>query len=149
MTVNYTLDSLDQQLIALLKVNARLPVVKLAKALGCARSTVQIRLKALEDTGVVTSYTVAVAESHSSARIRAMVLISTDSESASHVVKTLTRRHEIHKIFSVSGRFDLCAMLSTETTEELDAVIDRIRGIKGVKDTFSTILLSAKLDRPE
>jgi len=28
-------------------------------------------------------------------------------------------------------------------------VIDRIRGIKGVKDTFSTILLSSKLDRPE
>jgi len=149
MVINYTLDPLDQQLIELLKVNARLPVVKLAKAMGCARSTVQIRLKALEDAEVITSYTVAVAESQSSARIRAMVLISTDSESAPHVVKTLTRRHEIHKIFSVSGRFDLCSMLSTETTEELDTVIDRIRGIKGVKDTFSTILLSAKLDRPE
>jgi DNA-binding Lrp family transcriptional regulator len=147
--MSQTLNPLDRRLIELLKVNARLPVVKLAQALGCARSTVVLRLKALETSGVISGYTIALLAPQSSARIRAMVLISTESENALHVVKTLTRRHEIHKIFSVSGRFDLCAMLTTETTEELDSVIDRIRGIKGVKDTFSTILLSAKLDRPE
>lgn len=143
------MDSLDRQLIELLKVNARLPVVKIAQALGCARSTVVLRLKALENSGVISGYTLAVVTPQASARIRAMVLISTESENTPTVVKALTRRHEIHKIFSVSGRFDLCAMLTTETTEELDSLIDRIRGIKGVKDTFSTILLSSKLDRPE
>jgi hypothetical protein len=40
-------------------------------------------------------------------------------------------------------------MLTTESTQELDAVIDKIRVIKGVVDTFSTILLSTKLDRPD
>lgn len=147
--MNAALDNLDRQLIELLKVNARLPVVKLAKAMGCARSTVQLRLKALEDAEVITGYTIDVQVPNASARIRAMVLISTDSESAPTVVKSLTRRHEIHKIFSVSGRYDLCAMLTTETTEELDTLIDRIRGVKGVSDTFSTILLSSKLNRPE
>jgi DNA-binding Lrp family transcriptional regulator len=144
-----TLDPLDKKLLELLRVNARLPVVKLAQALGCARSTVVLRLKALENAGVISGYTIATVAPHSNTGIRAMVLISTDSESAANVVKALTRRHEIHKIFSVSGRYDLCAMLTTESTEELDSVIDRIRGIKGVKDTFSTILLSSKLDRPE
>ena len=37
----------------------------------------------------------------------------------------------------------------TEHTEELDALLDRIRGVQGVQDTFSTILLSTKLDRPD
>ena len=149
MPATQALSPLDARLIALLKVNARLPVVRLARALGCARSTVQLRLQALEDAGVITGYTVSVLAPASNPRIRAMVLIATDSEGSAHVVRTLTRRHEIHKIFSVSGRYDLCAMLSTESTEELDTLIDRIRGIKGVKETFSTILLSAKLDRPE
>jgi DNA-binding Lrp family transcriptional regulator len=143
------LDPLDKQLIALLKVNARLPMVKIAQALGCARSTVMLRLKALEDASVITGYTVSLAEPLATTVIRAMVLIATDSESAHNVIKALTRRHEIYNIYSVSGRYDLCAMLTTESTEELDSVIDRIRGIKGVKDTFSTILLSSKLDRPE
>ncbi|MCX7257815.1 MAG: Lrp/AsnC family transcriptional regulator, partial [Polaromonas sp.] len=52
------LGPLDHQLIQLLKVNARLPIVQLARALGCARSTAQLRLKALEDSGVITGYTV-------------------------------------------------------------------------------------------
>ena len=141
------LDTLDRRLIELLKVNARLPVVKLATALGCARSTVQLRLKALADAGVIGGYTIAV-QAPQSNRISAMVLISTDSESAPNVVKALTRRHEIARIYTVSGRYDLCAMLSTDSTEELDLLIDRIRGVKGVSDTFSTILLSCKLDRP-
>lgn len=144
-----TLDPLDHHLIQLLKVNARLPMVKLAKALGCARSTAQLRLKALEDRGVITGYTVGVKVARASSSISAMVLISIESKNEPEVVRALTRRHEIVKLYSVSGRYDLCAMLSTESTHELDAVIDKVRAIKGVVDTFSTILLSTKLDRPE
>lgn len=143
------LDPLDQQLIALLKVNARLPVVQLAKALGCARSTVQLRLKSLEDRGVISGYTLALARPHSAPRIHAIVLISIESRSEADVVKALARRHEIDQVHSVSGRYDLCAMVSTESTHELDALLDRIRAIKGVNETFSTLLLSTKLDRPE
>jgi DNA-binding Lrp family transcriptional regulator len=142
-------DALDRQLIDLLKVNARLPMVKLAKALGCARSTAQLRLKALEDSGVITGYTVGVAKARALPGIHAMVLISIESKDEPEVVRALTRRHELTKLYSVSGRYDLCAMVSTESTHELDAVIDKIRVIKGVVDTFSTILLSTKLDRPE
>lgn len=144
-----TLDNLDQQLIELLKVNARLPVVTLAKSLACARSTVQLRLKALEDSGVISGYTVSVKKRQQDSSIRAMVLISSDSKTEFDVIKGLTRRHEIVKLYSISGRYDLCAILMTESTQELDAVIDRIRAIKGVVDTFSTIVLSTKLDRPE
>lgn len=143
------LDPLDRQLIELLKVNARLPMVKLAKALGCARSTAQLRLKALEDAGVISGYTVGVTVARATSSIRAMVLISIESKNETEVVRALSKRHEIVKLYTVSGRYDLCAMLTTESTQELDAVIDKIRVIKGVVDTFSTILLSTKLDRPD
>ena len=144
-----SLDTLDHQLIELLRVNARLPIVKLAKALGCARSTAQLRLKALEDSGVITGYTVNVSVARAVSSIRAMVLVSIESKDEPEVVRALAKRHEIVKLYSVSGRYDVCAIVSTESTNELDVVIDRIREIKGVVDTFSTILLSTKLDRPE
>lgn len=144
-----SLDALDRHLIELLKVNARLPIVKLAKALGCARSTAQLRLKALEDRGVITGYTVDVSVVRAPSSIRAMVLISIESKNEPEVVRALSKRHEITKLYSVSGRYDMCALLSTESTHELDVVIDKIREITGVIDTFSTILLSTKLDRPE
>ncbi len=40
-------------------------------------------------------------------------------------------------------------LLSTESTHELDVVMNKICAVKGVVDTFSTILLSTKLERPE
>ncbi|MDH4059804.1 MAG: Lrp/AsnC family transcriptional regulator [Aquincola sp.] len=142
------MDTLDKDLIALLKVNARLPVVKMAKALGCARSTVQVRLKALEDSGAITGYTVSLAKSRASG-VNALVLVTVESQSEPDVVLTLSRRHEVSKLYSVSGRYDLCAMVHSETTEDLERVINRVRAIKGVTDTLTTMLLSTKVDRPE
>ena len=50
-----------------------------------------------------------------------------------------------------SAAFPPAAMvlLSTESTHELDVVMNKICAVKGVVDTFSTILLSTKLERPE
>jgi DNA-binding Lrp family transcriptional regulator len=142
------LDSLDRQLIELLKVNARLPVVKIAQALGCARSTVQLRLKALETSGAITGYTVSLAR-RQSAGINAIVLISADSNCEADVVRTLSRRHEVSKLFSVSGRYDLCAMVQADSMEEIEKVVDRVRNVKGVNDTLTNMVLSTKVDRPD
>jgi DNA-binding Lrp family transcriptional regulator len=148
-TATLKMDALDHQLIDLLKINARLPLATLAKSLKCARSTAQLRMKALEDTGMITGYTVSVASTRASNAIRAMVLMSIDTQTEAEVIRSLSKRHEITKLYTVSGRYDLCALLVTDSTQELDAVIDKIRTIKGVRDTFSTIFLTAKLDRPE
>ena len=143
-----TMDDLDKKLIDLLKVNARLPVVKLAQALGCARSTVLLRMKALEQGGIISGYTISVAQP-TPAGVQALVLIATDSSSEASIIQALSRRHEVTKVYSVNGRYDLCAQVHTDSLEEFDAVINRLRGIKGVTDTMSTMILSTKLDRPD
>jgi DNA-binding Lrp family transcriptional regulator len=142
------MDALDKSLIDLLKVNARLPVVKLAQALGCARSTVLLRMKALEQAGIISGYTISVVQPTSSG-VQALVLIATDSTSEASIIQALARRHEVTKVYSVSGRYDLCALVHTDSLEEFDTAINRLRGIKGVTDTMSTMLLSTKLDRPD
>lgn len=143
------LDQLDHMLIEMLRVNARLPVVKLAQALEVSRTTVQARLKQLENTGVISGYTISVTATPLTAKIQAMVLISIESKTEVDVIKALSKRHEIVQISSISGKYDLYALLATDTTEELDRSIDRIRGIRGVLDTFSTVILSTKLKRPD
>lgn len=142
------MDTLDQQLIALLKVNARLPLARMAKALGVARSTVQLRLKALEDSGEITGYTVSLARKRS-AGVNALVLIEVASQHESAVVNTLSKRHEVSKLWSVSGRYDLCAMVHADTIEDIDEVLNRVRAINGVLGTLTTMLMSTKVDRPE
>lgn len=145
----FRLDELDQRILEMLRVNARLPVVKMAHALGVTRATVQARMAALEGAGVITGYTVGVSHPRQGPRIRAMIMLSVASRAEPEVVQALSRRYEIVKLWATSGRYDLCALAVTDHTEELDALIERIRGVQGVQDTFSTILLSTKLDRPD
>ena len=104
-----SIDDLDRQLIDLLRVNARLSIVKLAKALGCARSTVQLRLKTLEDSGVISGYTISLATPRNAPGIHALVMISIESKHERDVVRELTRLHNITKLHSISGRYDVSA----------------------------------------
>ena len=114
------LDPLDQQIIDLLKVNARLPIVSMAKALGCARSTAQLRLKSLEDRGIISGYTVDISISRSRPSIRAMVLISIESQHEPEIMRALTKRHEIIKKLRDSNYEGHCSL-------ELDASQDPLR----------------------
>jgi DNA-binding Lrp family transcriptional regulator len=52
------MDNTDRQLIALLRDNARTPVMTLAKKLKVARATVQNRLARLEEQGIIMGYTI-------------------------------------------------------------------------------------------
>jgi hypothetical protein len=53
----------------------------------------------------------------------------------------------VERIHTTSGRVDLLLEVAAETTSTLDAVLDRIGGIDGVKGSESLIHLSTKLDR--
>ena len=52
------MDTIDRELIALLRDNARTPVLTLAKKLKVARATVHNRITRLEEQGVIIGYTV-------------------------------------------------------------------------------------------
>ena len=145
----HRLDDLDHRLLDLLRVNARLPAVHLARALGCSRTTVRARLSALERGGVITGYTVSISHPTPRRCIRALLMVAVESRAEATVTDALTGMHEISRLYSVSGRFDLCALLSTDSTEELDRLLDRVRAVDGVSETFSTVILSTRLSRPE
>ena len=52
------MDDIDQQLLALLRENARATTSDLARKLGLSRTTVQSRIDRMERSGVVIGYTV-------------------------------------------------------------------------------------------
>jgi DNA-binding Lrp family transcriptional regulator len=142
-----TLDDTDRRLLALLRENARAPLAELARRLGLARSTVQHRLARLERSGSVAGYTVAVRPETEAALVRAHVLITAAPRSAAAIEVALRRIAEVRVLHSVSGPFDLIAIVAAASIGELDALIDRIGRLDGVERTTSAIVLSTRIDR--
>src|SRR6185437_124315 len=116
----------DQQLIALLKANAREPTASLARKLGLARSTVQERIARLEREGTIKGYTLRLADGAEASRLRAIVMITADPKQAERVALELKRMPEVRTLCAVSGAHDMAASVEADTPAKMDAALDRI-----------------------
>ena len=137
----------DRELLALLGENSRISVATLAKKLGLSRTTVQARIERLEREGVIAGYGIRLSEQYASSLIRAHILITIAPKALSQVVRALDRLKPVTTLHSVSGSFDLIALLAAPSILELDQAIDEIGTIDGVERTLSSIILSTRIAR--
>lgn len=137
----------DEALIALLKTNARESVSSLARKLGLSRTTVQDRLARLESNGTIAGYTVRLTRDSGLEGVRAFVTIEVEPRRTQDVMFGLSRLPQIEALHSVSGKFDLIALVHTGQVADMDRVLDLIGEIPGVKRTESAVILSTKIDR--
>ncbi len=137
----------DEELVNMLRINAREPVAALARKLGVSRTTVQDRLKRLEDQGVIAGYTLKLAKEQSNRGIAALVTMSVEPRRQIEVAKILAKFTQIETLHTVSGKIDLIAMVRTATSEDMDKVIDQIGVISGVTEIETAVILSTKVDR--
>jgi DNA-binding Lrp family transcriptional regulator len=142
-----TLDAIDQQLIALLRENARAPTAALARSLGLSRTTVQSRLERLERSKVITGYSVRLSEAHERGAVHAYIMITVKPKQAGQVEREVRKIKEVRLLQAVSGTFDLMAVATTESVSDMDEVIDAIGELDGVERTTSSIVLSTKFER--
>ena len=141
------LDATDRALLQALRENARLSAAELARRLQLSRTTVQSRLERLERQRVITGYTVVVADAVEAALVRAHVLITLAPRQSGAIEAALRRIPEVRVLHSVSGPFDLIAVVAAQSIGELDALIDRIGALDGVERTTSAIVLSTRIER--
>jgi len=141
------LDDTDRALLALLRENARAPTAELARRLGISRTTVQSRLQRLERRRAVVGYTVVVPDEAEAALVRAHVLITLAPRQTAAIDAALRRIPEVRVLHSVSGPFDLIAIVAAGSIGELDALIDRIGALDGVERTTSAIVLATRIQR--
>ena len=141
------MDETDRRLIDLLRVDARTPVARLARDLGLSRTTVQSRLERLERSGAIAGYTVRASEALEGAAIQAYVMIEVAHKHSVRVTAAIARMPAVRRLESVSGPFDLVAVIAAPAVAELDTVIDALGALDGVIRTTSAIVLSSKLGR--
>ena len=137
------MDTLDHQLIGLLRDNARATVLHLAAALGVSRATVQNRIRRLEREGVILGYSVRLQAPAEATRIRALMLILVDGDGDA-LIPLIQVEPTVRMLHTTNGRWDLIAEIETETLAEFDRVLRRIRMIPGVANSETSLLLSSR-----
>lgn len=128
-------------LLALLRANARISIAELAKRLGVSRATVGNRIRRLEQSGVIVGYTVRLRPDAEPAQIRAWMSIAVEGDRTRDVVRVLLGEPAVVSLHDTNGRWDLLAELRAASIAELSEVLERVRAIKGIETTETSIHL--------
>ena len=135
------MDKIDQQIIKVLKDNSRLPYGAIGKKVDLSEAAVRKRIKNLIATGIIKKFTIEVNVSESA---NAIVLISlSPSTSSSEISKKLCEIDGIVDIHEVTGQYDIFVNITAHNIVEVNKCIDEIRGIDGITNTNTMIILKS------
>ena len=135
------MDETDHQLIALLRHDARLSVAALAARLGVSRGTITNRMRRLEDDSVIVGYTVRLRPDVPQSEIKAWMSIAVEGNQTRSVIASLLGEPGVATLHDTNGRWDLLAELRAENLQDLAKVLERIRLLKGISNTETSIHL--------
>ncbi|MFC6686925.1 Lrp/AsnC family transcriptional regulator [Jhaorihella thermophila] len=138
------MDKTDERLIAALRHDARASLSDLAAQLGLSRTTVRARLEKLIRTGDIVGFTVVLKEDTIRDPVRGLMMIGIEGRGAGRITRQLQGMREVRAIHTTNGRWDLIVELGTETLEDLDAALARIRSLEGVSTSETNLLLATK-----
>jgi len=140
-------DSIDLQLLALLRDDSRRAVSDLATALGVSRGSIYAAIERLERAGTITGYTVRLGADYDLRMIRAHVMIKVFPKVTHQTQEELAAMPEVTSLFAISGQHDFIAIVEAPHVNRLNDLIDAIGMLEGVEKTTSSIILATKLQR--
>lgn len=137
------LDDKDQGLLSLLRRDARMSVVELAKRLNVSRATVQHRMRRLEEQGVIRGYTVDIGDRTDAPAVRALMSIRASSSDEATVISSLRGNPNVAAVHHTTGRWDLIAEIRSDTLASFNRIVGELRLIDGVTATETNLLLDS------
>jgi DNA-binding Lrp family transcriptional regulator len=135
------MDETDRKLLSLLRQDARLSIADLSHKLAVSRGTITNRITKLEDQGVIVGYTVRVRPDVQGSDIKAWMSIAVEGNQSRVVIASLLGEPNVATLHDTNGRWDLLAELRADNLQDLGKTLERIRLVKGISNTETSIHL--------
>ena len=140
-----TIDRLDVEILVRLTANARAGIAELAADLGVSRTTVQLRLRRLEEEGILVGFRPVIDLARVGAPVQALVTLEIDQRVMAPIVRGLQQLPEVLEVRIQAGREDLLVHVAIASLEELQELTAAIVQIEGVRKTTSTFTVATPI----
>src|SRR4051794_6884430 len=139
------MDDIDQALLAALRRDGRASWAELGRLVGLSGPSVTDRVGRLESSGVITGYHAAVAPAALGRSVAALVGVHlSDTSDQDAVTAALQRLDEVEDCWFVAGDESFLIKVRVPDVAELEQTLSRLRRIRGVSRTRTTVVLSTK-----
>ncbi|MCB9082383.1 MAG: Lrp/AsnC ligand binding domain-containing protein [Lewinellaceae bacterium] len=142
-------DRLDKQILSILMRNAKIAYTEIAKKLFVSGGTIHVRMKKMEDAGIVKGYNLAADYGKLGYDISAFLGIYLDKSSLyEEVARELAAIPEIVFAHYTTGLYNIFAKVVCRDTNHLRDILHAIQRIQGIQRTETFISLEETIDRP-
>jgi len=142
------IDKLDHQILSILMRNVKIPYTEIAKKLQVSGGTIHVRMKKLEESGIVNGYHLSVNPEKLGYDITAFLGIYLDK--SSHYTSAIQGLEKINEIVSAhytTGLYNIFTKVVCRDTNHLRDVLHAIQEIPGIQRTETFISLEAGIER--
>ena len=148
-----SLDKIDRQILALLRENARISNLELAESVNLSPTPCARRVKQLEDSGVITGYSVTTDPIKLGYQLSVYIAISMDKHTAerfSNFEKKLREFPEVVSCSIVTGRSEdyLIKALVKDMAHYEEFLLHRLNRIEGIAQVHTSFELREVFSLP-
>ncbi len=144
------LDEIDHQILQKLIKNSRTPFTDIAKELLVSAGTIHIRVKKMEDMGVIKGSTLVIDYEKLNYTFIAYVGLYVDNSSSfPAIIKEIKKIPEVTVTHLTTGKFALFCKIRAKSTKHAKQIIFNLDEIKGVIRTETSISLEEVINDKE
>lgn len=133
------MDEIDSRIIGLLRENARMSFVDMAKELGISEAAVRRRVRRLVESGAIRRFTVELGRKGGASAIT-LVAVQPGVQ-IGEIARRVKELQGVEHVYEITGQYDMAIFVTGETIADVNATIDRIRSMEGVTGTNTVIIL--------
>lgn len=144
------IDDVDRQILSLLMKDAKTPFTDIAKMIHVSGGTVHVRMRKLEQLGIVTGASLSIDYSKLGYDVSAFLGIYLDKSSLyDEVSEQLKKITEVVAAYYTTGLYSIFAKVICRDTKHLREVLhDKVQKIAGIQRTETFISLQESINRP-
>jgi Lrp/AsnC family leucine-responsive transcriptional regulator len=136
------MDNTDYKILKILQENARETASSISKKIHLSVSAVTERIKKLEESGVIKSYTIVVDERKVGFAMTSLMEVRLENPKYYEgFAQAVANIDEIISCYYKTGEFDLLLKIGCDSGDELAEIHRKIMNVEGVLDTKTDIVV--------
>jgi Lrp/AsnC family transcriptional regulator for asnA, asnC and gidA len=135
------LDDTDRRILKQLQRDARMSFKRIGEDVGVSEATVFVRVKKLQEKGVLKGFRAVVDPKMVGKTLTAIVLVRAHPQAFPGMLDALKKLDDVYEIYDVTGEYYSILKIRTTGTDELGRIMDQIGTIEGVAGTETIIVL--------
>jgi DNA-binding Lrp family transcriptional regulator len=142
-------DKIDEQIVALLRENARRSYEDIGNRVSLSAPAVKRRIDRLEAEGVIRGYTATIEPTAFGWHSHAFVELFCEGRMSGAEVSAAVSKHpEVEGAYTVAGNASAILHVRATDTQHLEGALERIRETPGVLRTETQVVLSTLFEHP-